>query len=158
IMDGYVSYRYFSNDMTLTYAFSPIIIGIMGMFASFSSGFFKAESTVSTLRIDMTTCESVLNSQPHLWRSYAEIISFAFQRLQLRDMTLTKKKTHDIVCSILIELINQPSIVRENITAAQYILDRLPISRSLVMDIISGLKRTNKIEVSKGYLLNVIDL
>lgn len=155
ITEGYASYRFFTSDNVITYVFSPVIIGFMGFFDTLDTAFYRAETQVKTIKVELKKIEPLLDKDPELWRSIAELINFAFQRLILRDIILSRKTSYEIIKNILMELSNQPEFVRKKVTAAQYILDRLPISRSQVMNLLSKLKSKKIIVTNRGCLVSI---
>jgi hypothetical protein len=71
---------------------------------------------------------------------------------------VSQLSAYEIIRTHLFELMNEPASVRNNITAANYIMDHSLLSRSGIMLILSKLKAEGYIHISRGVLTEIVNL
>lgn len=73
-------------------------------------------------------------------------------------MTISQLSAYEIIRTHLLELIDEPNAIKNNITAVNYIMDHSFLSRSGIMRVLSKLKSDGYIHLSRGILTDIIDL
>jgi CRP-like cAMP-binding protein len=156
-VSGYLSFRKYDNATIVAYIYPPMITNLGGLFVNSNAGFVRAESPVLVRRITRGNLFYCLENHPSLWRNVTLIMAYGFQRLLIRDTQINQKNAYYIVRNLLMDLNDQPEKIRNTVSAARYILDRAPLSRSTVMHILSELQRGKYVVMAKGGYLVAIN-
>lgn len=155
VKSGYFSYRSFSNGYVISYVYPGMVVGIGNFFWENSLGFFHAEENLEIIRIDEKKFNLTMQDNPHLWRCVATILSYIAQRSLMHNANIDVKNAYSIVKSLLLILNNQPEHVKSKIPVVQFILERVPLSRSRVFNILSELHKGNYISLNRGLLVEM---
>lgn len=159
ITSGYFSCLSKGDGTTITNVYPPMFIGLGEIFSNFSSVHFYAEIPAEAIRLTGDDVEAYMAANPDQWRNLVIFFSYVMHRLMIRDGQLTGGNAYQIIRNLLLDLINQPDNVRENISASRYILERTKLARSTVMHILSELSRGKYITLKRyGYLAEIIRL
>ncbi|EIS1622202.1 helix-turn-helix domain-containing protein [Salmonella enterica subsp. enterica serovar Sandiego] len=155
ILNGHVSFIYHQNNMMMSSINSRSILGIGRMFYPHQVGYFRAESSVSTICLTQNELLSYLNNNPNQWQNIATYTAFIIHQFCLRETQLNVHNSYLVVRYILLEMNSLPSDFLQNNPAYQYIMERTILSRSTIMSILSRLKKGGYIELKNGRLFHI---
>ncbi|WP_313079585.1 helix-turn-helix domain-containing protein [Atlantibacter sp.] len=90
-----------------------------------------------------------------LWEVFARHMMVQTNKLYLYSGQLSAPTSYELVRKQLIELINEPESLRNSISVERYIRDKVHLSRTCVMKILSDLKTGGYIVIEVGRLREI---
>jgi hypothetical protein len=91
----------------------------------------------------------------NLWESLANLFMYTDLRILESHFSSVGNSSYSLIKNNLIDLMAEHNGIREEITACDYIVGKTLLSRSLVMKILSDLKKGGYIEIKRGMLLDI---
>lgn len=136
---------------------APAIFGINFVFDDVSKIYLavSADSRYEVLprsRLEKSVREN------NLWETHAYLQMYNVHRLTEAHFSLIGSSAYEALCSSLVELMNEPSLIREAMAASEYIQRKTGLSRSGVMKMLSDLKAGGYIKLARGKLTNIVHL
>ncbi|MCJ1876950.1 hypothetical protein GKR53_23315 [Klebsiella sp. HSTU-Sny5] len=154
ILEGYFGV-YRKNDSRLLAIVSyPTILGMKGMLNIKTDIFLKALTPAKVGRLTVDNFHSFIQRE-NLWEELAKHLVLLSERLYISSEQINAPTATEMVLTQLQELMLEPDIIRNNITAESYIKDKTGLSRSRIMGVLSELKKSGHIDIYKGILLRL---
>lgn len=91
----------------------------------------------------------------NLWEHFAGLLMYSASRVYEHCAMISQLSAYDIICTQLVELMQEPESIREHTTAANYIKSRTWLSRSGIMRILSELRTGGYITMQRGVLQEI---
>ncbi len=157
LFDGSVALKRISDGMILNAESAPFIFGASCQLAYTRHLYVKTKETSRLLLIPQRFFHEQVVKY-HLWQSLAMLQDYSSAKVYAHCMTISQLSAYEIIRSHLLELIDEPNAVKNNITAVNYIMDHSFLSRSGIMRVLSKLKSDGYIHLSRGILTDIIDL
>lgn len=154
---GYFSFQQHTSDKIISYVYPPLIIGLGEIFTHCSVGYLYTETSAIVRRVTTSNLLHCLEENPYLWRNIVVILSYTIQRVFILNSQISAKDTYQIVRNFLMDLNEQPDEIKNSVSVSRYILERSHISKSMVMRILSELRKGNHISVNKNGKLSSIN-
>lgn len=155
LTSGCVSVLRVQNDLTVSCVTAPMFMGLPDVLNPVGFHYLRAETDVELSIVPHETILREMNKKMRLWKSATILFGYLVQRLVIRDTRIFGRSSYHIIRKLIIQLGEEPEIVRKQTRLAQYILDRTTISRSSVMDIISQLRMGEYIVLENGRLKGI---
>lgn len=157
LLKGSLSLCRITDGMVLNSQSGPFIFGTNIQLSYSHHLYAKAKETSTLLLFPQTAFYEVVN-RFNLWKSLAALQDYTAAKVYSHCLTVSQLSAYEIIRIHLLELMYEPVAVRNNTTAANYIMDRSFLSRSGIMKILSMLKTEGYIHISRGILTEVINL
>jgi hypothetical protein len=125
---------------------------------SYSRHLYARAKELSTLLLIPQTELYEITDKFNLWKSLASLQDYTAAKVYAHCLMVSQLSAYEIIRTHLFELMNEPASVRNNITAANYIMDHSLLSRSGIMLILSKLKAEGYIHISRGVLTEIVNL
>lgn len=149
---------YRNNDgVIVTSESAPFIFGLGNQLplSRYFSLRTQEDSLLGTLAFD--EARRIIKKH-HLWEQFASLLIYKTNKLYSHCISISQLSSYEIIKSQLLQLNEEPPAIRQNVTAANYILARTFLSRSGVMRILSRLKADGYITAERGVLLKINSL
>ena len=154
LIEGCAAIHRASDDLMLSYVSAPMMVGASAFFYPLEHHYVHAKTDIKYVLLkEPDFFKKVADAS--LWQHLAHLQAFIIHGFIIRDTLLIGRTTYQIVCNQLRMLIDEPKIIREEISVSRYILERTQLSRSNVMNILSQLRSGNYISMEKGLLLAI---
>jgi CRP-like cAMP-binding protein len=75
-----------------------------------------------------------------------------------RQCHLLNKSSYILIKTLLLEMSQEPEKILKNVSVEKYISERCHLGRSVIMKILSDLRKGGYIEINRGKLVKVIKL
>ncbi|UJD92230.1 cAMP-binding protein (plasmid) [Rahnella aquatilis] len=135
----------------------PGIIGIGGALPPDARMFIQAQDE-SEIAVSTVPEMHDLIERMDLWEPMTKHFLRMTNKLYVKSTLLTAPTSYEILRHQLMELMNEPPEIRENIPAAHYIQLKTHLSRSTIMKVLSQLKLGGYVRLDNGILKEVIRL
>jgi hypothetical protein len=99
-------------------------------------------------------CFNHVVAQQNLWEHFSKLLIYTASRVYEHCAQISQMSAYDIIRFQLVELMQEPDAIRQNITAAAYIKSRTYLSRSGIMRILAELRTGKYITMERGVLLD----
>ena len=154
VRSGKVRVRRDSDEIVIASVPIPNIMGV-GSLVPKNAGLFI--ETVSECSIASLTSEQVLKliGQLDLWQLLSAHITKVANNVLVYSIIMTPPTAYEMIRFQLLALMDEDSDIRNDITAANYILQRTRLSRSSVMKILAELKKGEFIVMDEGRLIHI---
>ena len=86
---------------------------------------------------------------------FSKLLIYTASRVYEHCAQISQMSAYDIIRFQLVELMQEPDAIRQQITAAAYIKSRTYLSRSGIMRILAELRTGNYITMERGILLDI---
>ncbi|HCJ6371969.1 hydrogen peroxide resistance inhibitor IprA [Citrobacter sp. RHBSTW-00671] len=93
--------------------------------------------------------------QCQLWREAFSWLAWQHCMLELRDLQLIGNNSYDQIRATLISMMKWDELLRSRVGVMNYIHQRTRISRSVVAEVLSALRKGGYIEMNKGKLVSI---
>lgn len=136
---------------------SPSMIGVSELIPDPSNVVIQATSNIEYLYLPL---DEVLQhvDEHNLWKSVSYFLMHVCSRFNEYFKTNSGISTYALICNLLRALNDEDFETRATVSAARYILDRTPLSRSGVMKVLSNLNKGEYIVIKRGLLIRINDL
>ncbi|WP_312343745.1 helix-turn-helix domain-containing protein [Leclercia sp.] len=154
IIEGSVAIYRRSNDMLLSTANSPAILGLANLTDIYFDNYFKTlePCVIGTLATDKV---NDICTEKDLWSVVSRHLMFVYNRLYHHVMPVGSPTAYELIRQQLQELMAEDESFRARITAERYIRDKTQLSRSGVMRILADLKAGGYVEMEEGRLISI---
>ncbi|MBF4180644.1 helix-turn-helix domain-containing protein [Lelliottia nimipressuralis] len=136
---------------------APCLYGVAEIFHPVGSYSLIADCLCTGWRVKTDVMGDVLTKYD-LKHEVCEILSYRLYQILYRDSQLVGVNSYVMVCNLLHNLMNYPSEIRCKINIQKFICQHTLLSRSNVLNILSGLKKGGYINTLHGTLVNIIHL
>lgn len=155
--DGEIGISRTGDQLLMTYAKAPIIIGLNYITNINAVAYIQA---CSEIQFEITPLESALEiiEKKNLWKSTTYLLMNNVRGLLETNRSSVGLSSYQLVCINLQSLMSEKDNLHFNINACEYIVNRTGVSRSRVMKIISDLKTGGYIKTERGILIDIIKL
>lgn len=155
IQKGVVSLSRKYNDVLLGFACAPFIIGLSAHAIKNPDQYtLSAESECTGYYLPASETLSQLE-QGGLWRDAFYWLTWQHRMLEKRDMHLIGTSNYNQIRSTLLTMAQWDDALRSRIGVINYIQRRTRVSRSVIAEVLSALRRGSYIEMHKGKLVNI---
>lgn len=154
VQSGKVRVRRDKDEIVVASVPVPNVMGV-GSLVPKNAGLYI--ETVSECSIASLTSEQTLQliGQLDLWQLLSAHITKIANNVLVHSIIMTAPTAYEVIRFQLLALMDEDSDIRENITSANYILQRTRLSRSSVMKILAELKKGKFIEMDEGRLIRI---
>lgn len=143
------------NDVLLGIAKAPFIKGLSaGVIKRPTEYIYTTQSICSGYYLPSDQALALLE-QHQLWREAFSWLTWWYRIAQTRDCQLIGSTTYEQIRSTLITMSDWDEFLRSRIGVMHYIQKRTGISRSVIAEVLSALRKGNYIEMHKGKLIKV---
>ncbi len=138
-----------------------MMISYQELVRTFLSSQFSSEHLyVRALETSELACMSLdafnnVVAQHDLWEHFSKLLIYTASRVYEHCAQISQMSAYDIIRFQLVELMQEPEAIRQNITAAAYIKSRTYLSRSGIMRILAELRTGKYITMERGVLIEV---
>lgn len=132
---------------------SAFILGVSSQFSS-EHLYVRALETSELASVPLETFNNVV-AQHDLWEHFSKLLIYTASRVYEHCAQISQMSAYDIIRFQLVELMQEPEAIRQNITAAAYIKSRTYLSRSGIMRILAELRTGKYITMDRGVLIEV---
>lgn len=157
LMKGSVSLYRSSDGIILNSERAPFIFGLSSQRSVSRHLCLRTEEDSLIGTLAFSEAKRIIKAN-NLWENYANLLIYNASRIYSHCVAISQLSSYEIIKRQLLQLHNEPIGIRQNITAANYILSRTFLSRSGVMRILSRLKADGHITAERGILLSINNL
>lgn len=155
IQCGEISIGRKCNDVLLGIAQGPFISGLSaGVIKKPTEYIYTTQSVCVGYYLPSTLVITLLDEH-HLWREAFTWLTWLHRLAETRDSQLIGRSTYEQIRSTLLTMQEWDEALRARIGVMYYIQRRTGISRSVIAEVLSALRKGNYIEMHKGKLLNI---
>ncbi len=155
IQQGIISLSRKYNDVLLGFADAPFIAGLSaGAIKNTSDYILMAEGECSGYYLPADATLALLE-QGGLWREAFYWMTWQHRLLEKRDIHLVGTSNYNQIRSTLLTMAQWDDALRSRIGVINYIQRRTRVSRSVIAEVLSALRRGSYIEMHKGKLVNI---
>jgi CRP-like cAMP-binding protein len=153
LTQGCVALHRRGDGIVLNSESSPFILGVSSQFSS-EHLYVRALETSEIAAVSLERFNHVV-AQQNLWEHFSKLLIYTASRVYEHCAQISQMSAYDIIRFQLVELMQEPDAIRQNITAAAYIKSRTYLSRSGIMRILAELRTGKYITMERGVLLDV---
>lgn len=153
LTQGCVALHRRGDGIVLNSESSPFILGVSSQFSS-EHLYVRALETSEIAAVSLERFNHVV-AQQNLWEHFSKLLIYTASRVYEHCAQISQMSAYDIIRFQLVELMQEPEAIRQNITAAAYIKSRTYLSRSGIMRILAELRTGKYITMERGVLLDV---
>lgn len=153
LTQGCVALHRRGDGIVLNSESSPFILGVSSQFSS-EHLYVRALETSEIAAVSLERFNHVV-AQQNLWEHFSKLLIYTASRVYEHCAQISQMSAYDIIRFQLVELMQEPDAIRQNITAAAYIKSRTYLSRSGIMRILAELRTGKYIVMERGVLLDV---
>lgn len=153
LTQGCVALHRRGDGIVLNSESSPFILGVSSQFSS-EHLYVRALETSEIAAVSLERFNHVV-AQQNLWEHFSKLLIYTASRVYEHCAQISQMSAYDIIRFQLVELMQEPDAIRQNITAAAYIKSRTYLSRSGIMRILAELRTGKYIIMERGVLLDV---
>lgn len=155
IREGTVKIRRAKDECLLSISPPPSIIGLSSLYFPGNEDLkITAISRCVLYSLKTEHCKSLLD-QHMLWHDVFLWMSWLYRMRGLRDEQLVGRTSYSKICDSLRIMDSWMPELRTRVGALDYIIERTRLSRSVVAEILSALRKGGYITMSKGKLISV---
>lgn len=143
------------NDVLLGIARAPFIKGLSTGFIQRQSEYiYTAQNECSGYYLPSDLAMTLVE-QHHLWREAFIWLTWWHRIAEHRDCQLIGSSTYDQIRASLLTMSDWDEQLRARVGVIQYIQRRTGVSRSVIAEVLSALRKGNYIEMHKGKLSKI---
>ncbi len=160
ISDGCLSISHAKEDLLISTAFSPTVIGLIDGYSLFydvearPQHYIQAETDCTgwaiPLDVFVEKCDEL-----NLWHNVSKILAQRLMIMSAREKELVGNDAYSKIRALLIELWLYPEEIKNKLNVSLFIQRRTKMSRSGIMNVLAELKKGGYIEVEFGVLKSV---
>lgn len=151
---GRISLVRTEDDLYLGNTAEKSLLGLINYYHPLNHYYYQAEADCSLACIPFSVAFDLVK-QHNLWEQIIQILSWNFFMILKRDNRLTGHNAYTAIRRLLLELMQLPEHIRQQLPLANYIQKYTRLSRSQVMRILKELKEGHYIETARGKLITV---
>ena len=153
LLQGSVALHRRGDGIVLNSESAPFILGVSSQFSS-EHLYVRALETSEIARVSLD-CFNHIVAQLDLWEHFSKLLIYTASRVYEHCAQISQMSAYDIIRFQLVELMQEPDAIRQQITAATYIKSRTYLSRSGIMRILAELRTGKYITMERGILLDI---
>ncbi|WP_373863708.1 helix-turn-helix domain-containing protein, partial [Klebsiella variicola] len=127
LLQGSVALHRRGDGIVLNSESSPFILGVSSQFSS-EHLYVRALETSEIARVSLD-CFNHIVAQLDLWEHFSKLLIYTASRVYEHCAQISQMSAYDIIRFQLVELMQEPDAIRQQITAAAYIKSRTYLSR-----------------------------
>lgn len=155
VREGTVKIKRLRDGALLSISPSPTIIGLLSVHFPGSEGYeITALSRCRCYRLTTARCVALID-QHQLWSDAFRWASWLYRMREQRDIQLVGRPSYSQICDTLNIMANWSSELRARIGVLDYIHQRTHLSRSMIAEVLSALRKGEFITMSKGKLVSI---
>ncbi|MGL4429837.1 MAG: helix-turn-helix domain-containing protein [Silvania sp.] len=155
LLSGYVSFCSLATNKTVAYVYPEAILGLTEILTTTVIGHFRVEEDCALLRVSLTDLQAMLGENHDLWQDITYFLCFMVQRMYARDASLNGATSYEVIKSLLMDLNMQPTEIKVKTNVSKYIMERVVMSRSNIMSVLSQLQKGGYIEIENGCMVSL---
>lgn len=149
ILSGAIEVHRTSDELLIVNAVAPAIFGL-----SIHDAYIVTTEPCQIASLTQEEAQRIF-TEKEMWGTVTHHMMLITNKLYSYCKQLSAPTTYEAICNQLMELMNEPEAIRNNIAVERYIREKTHISRSSVMKILADLKTGGYIVTEKGRLLEV---
>lgn len=153
LLHGSVALHRRGDGIVLNSESAPFILGVSSQFSS-EHLYVRALETSELACVSLDAFNKVV-AQHDLWEHFSKLLIYTASRVYEHCAQISQMSAYDIIRFQLVELMQEPETIRQNITAAAYIKSRTYLSRSGIMRILAELRTGKYITMERGVLIEI---
>ncbi|MEH0885558.1 helix-turn-helix domain-containing protein [Enterobacter sp. UNJFSC 003] len=153
LLQGSVALHRRGDGIVLNSESSPFILGVSSQFSS-EHLYVRSLETSELAAVSLERFNGVV-AQQNLWQHFSMLLIYTASRVYEHCAQISQMSAYDIIRFQLVELMQEPEAIRQNITAAAYIKSRTYLSRSGIMRILAELRTGKYITMDRGVLRDI---
>jgi len=153
LIHGSVALHRRGDGIVLNSESSPFILGVSSQLSS-EHLYVRAVETPEVASVPLECFNRVI-AEHNLWEHFSNLLIYTASRVYEHCAQISQMSAYDIIRFQLVELMQEPDAIRQNITAAAYIKSRTYLSRSGIMRILAELRTGKYITMERGVLLDI---
>lgn len=122
LLHGSVALHRRGDGIVLNSESAPFILGVSSQFSS-EHLYVRALETSELACVPLETFNNVV-AQHDLWEHFSKLLIYTASRVYEHCAQISQMSAYDIIRFQLVELMQEPEAIRQNITAAAYIKSR----------------------------------
>ncbi|UYU30502.1 helix-turn-helix domain-containing protein [Siccibacter colletis] len=154
LLKGSVALYRSSDSIILNSENAPFIFGLGNQVGVSQHLYLRTQEDSLIGMLSFTDARQIIRTH-NLWESYANLLIYNASKIYAHCLSISQLSSYEIIKNQLVQLDGEPPSIKQNITAANYILSRTFLSRSGVMRILSRLKADGHITAERGILLTI---
>jgi CRP-like cAMP-binding protein len=143
------------NDVLLGIAQAPFINGLSASMVAQPTEYIYTTQSICTGYYLPSEKVLALLDENQLWREAFAWLTWWHRLAETRDIQLIGSSTYDQIRSTLLTMADWDETLRSRVGVMYYIQRRTGISRSVIAEVLSALRKGNYIVMYKGKLLKV---
>lgn len=151
---GSVTLNRRGDGMILNTENAPFILGVSNQYSHLENLYVKVLENAQISRLSVERFNLLIGSY-NLWQSLSYLLIYNASQVYVHSAMISQMTSYDLIRFQLNELISEPDKLRQDTTAANYILNRTYLSRSCVMRILSLLRNGGYITLQRGKLIEL---
>lgn len=153
LLHGSVALHRRGDGIVLNSESAPFILGVSSQLSS-EHLYVRALETSEVASVSLA-CFNHVVAQQNLWEHFSNLLIYTASRVYEHCAQISQMSAYDIIRFQLVELMQEPEAIRQNITAAAYIKSRTYLSRSGIMRILAELRTGKYITMERGVLVEI---
>ena len=153
LLHGSVALHRRGDGIVLNSESAPFILGVSSQFSS-EHLYVRALETSEVASVSLA-CFNRIVAQQNLWEHFSNLLIYTASRVYEHCAQISQMSAYDIIRFQLVEMMQEPEAIRQNITAAAYIKSRTYLSRSGIMRILAELRTGKYITMERGVLVEI---
>lgn len=155
LLQGEIAISRKYNDVLLGIARAPFIKGLStGLIQRPSEYIYTAQNECSGYYLPSDLAMRLIDKN-QLWREAFAWLTWWHRIAETRDCQLIGSSTYDQIRASLLTMSDWDEQLRARVGVIQYIQRRTGVSRSVIAEVLSALRKGNYIEMHKGKLLKI---
>ncbi|MGL5387212.1 MAG: helix-turn-helix domain-containing protein [Serratia sp. (in: enterobacteria)] len=157
IRSGICKLHHGPDEILINTMYVPSIIGIGGVLTANRALFLQTHTRAEIATVTTHEIRQII-ARLNLWELLSRHIYRVTNRFFMLSSYLNSPTAYEILRFQLLELMDEPTEFRDNISAVQYIQQKTRLSRSSIMKILSQLKQGGVVKLENGILKEVCHL
>lgn len=153
LMRGSVALHRRGDGIILNSESAPFVLGVSNQYTN-SHMYVRALETSQIGMLALSSFNKIIADES-LWEPFCWLLMYSASRVYEHCVMISQLSAYDIICTQLVELMQEPKSIREHTTAAKYIKSRTWLSRSGIMRILSELRTGGYITMQRGVLQEI---
>lgn len=154
VLEGITTMHRVSDGLMLSVLESPSVCGVGHFMLRNNTAFLKTYTPCRIAVLSSTAFEELIVRE-NLWQPLSLHLISVINKLFAATTSLTYTNAYGMVRAQLLQLSEEPEIVRASFTAANYIKNKTHLSRSGIMRILGQLREGGFIEIDRGFLIRI---
>ncbi|WP_330985935.1 MULTISPECIES: helix-turn-helix domain-containing protein [Enterobacterales] len=157
IPHGYCTLHRHLDDLQVFSVQPPIILGISSLVHNKEYFYLRTLGPCDCYSLLSDDAIKIINEN-YMWKDVAKILAFFTELWAARDAVLTGVNAYTSIREHIKEYMEQPALLRYEITTAEFVKQRTGLSRSMILKVISELRKGGYIDVIKGRVTEIYKL